>query len=159
MANIVYNKFKDELAGAFDWTSTGTIKAALVSSTSTYTPDPDTTSMGTGGIFDTATWEPNGTGYTRGFASSDRKTLASRTKTNDTANNRTELTCTSPFTWAGLDVGIIKAIVIYYHDTSDNVSWPILWIDQPSGAGGFPFTSNGGSFSFTINAEGLIQLT
>lgn len=160
MANLIFNAAKRDLVnGTHDWDDGAqTYKVALVSSTSTYTPNADDVFLST--IFATATWEADGTGHTRGFAGTGRKTVGARTATVDNVNDRAELDC-NDFVWTALSAGTIKALIVYRHRTSDADSEVILWIDQPGGggAGQFPFVSNGGDFTFAPNAEGLIQLT
>lgn len=164
MANLIYNKAKGMLVdGSIDWDGGGTIKVALVSSTSTYTPNPDDDALGGASMpFSTATFEADGTGHTRGPGGTGRKTLAGRVVTVDDTNDRAELDC-NDFVWTALSAGTIKALLVYWHasGTDDTLNFPILWIDQPGGggAGQFAFVSNGGDFTFAPNVEGLIQLT
>ncbi len=87
------------------------------------------------------------TGYTSGFASASRRTLASKTMTNDTTNHRTIFTATSPATWTALAAGAtIAGAIVYKHITDDATSIPITFLDFTDTA------TNGSDFTLTYDA-------
>lgn len=96
--------------------------------------------------------EYDGSGYTR-------QALASQSVVRDDANNRAEITATSPIEF-GATVGpgtrSAAGAVVYRHvDGTAANDQPIAWIDS----GGFPINGGGGPFRININAEGLLQIT
>jgi hypothetical protein len=118
-----------------------TIKIMLVDST--YTPDKDD-------AFSTASAkEISVTGYTSGFAGSGRKTLAGKSITNDTTNDRTVFDADDPSAWT-LSAGVtIGGAVVYKHLTNDAGSTPLWFIDCTDTA------TNGGTFTFAFAATGI----
>lgn len=90
------------------------------------------------------------TGYTSGFASASRRTLASKTMTNDTTNHRTVVDAADPATWTALAAGAtISAAIVYKHLTSDAASTPIAYLDFTDTA------TNGSDFTITYDANGI----
>jgi hypothetical protein len=81
----------------------------------------------------------------------------------DEPNNRVEIDCNdlAPL-YAALAAGTrqMAGFIVKQHvDGTLANDKPIAWIDQPAGAGGFPFAGNGGVVNLTISAEGLLQIT
>lgn len=94
--------------------------------------------------------ELNVTGYTSGFASASRRTLSSKTITNDTTNHRCVLDAADPTTWTSVATGAtIAGAVVYKHLTSDAASTPIAFLDFTDTA------TNGSDFSVVFDALGI----
>jgi hypothetical protein len=145
MASFLYNRGKKEiLDGTIDLVN-DTLKAMLVTSSYSANPDDDFASA-------PAAAELSGTGYASGFAGAGRKTLASKSITEDDTNNRAEFTAAN-LQWTGIDAGTAAAVVLYKHLTNDGASVLIAYIDT----GGFPKTTNGGDLNINWNAEGIFQ--
>jgi hypothetical protein len=145
--SLIFNRGKKELLdGTIDLVN-DTIKAMLV--TSSYTPNADDD-------FATApaAQELSGTGYQAGFAGTGRKTLGTKTFSEDDPNDRGEFLAAN-LTWTGISAGTAAAVVLYKHLTSDAASVLIAYIDS----GGFPKVTNGGDLSINWNAEGILQLS
>lgn len=128
-----------------------TIKMGL--SNSTHVPDKDDEFLDIAGTTDFTANELSGTGYVSGFGNSGRLTLASKTITSDLVNDRAEFDC-ADLTWTAIDAGTAAQSTVLKEITDDTLSKTIFNID-----GGFPITTNGGDFTFQVNAEGLAQLT
>lgn len=122
-----------------------TIKAILVNASYVYDADHDFANDVSGN-------ELSGTGYTGGFGGSGRKTLASKTITEDTANDRVEYDC-ADITWTGINAGTIGGIVLVKEITDDAAS-PIIGFLDPS-----DLVTNGGDVTLVINAEGILQIS
>lgn len=120
----------------------GTIKAALAGTGYTFSAAhvdmADVTELATG------------TGYAGGFSGAGRKTLGSKTITNDTANNRIEFGFANPV-WTAIDAGTIGGVLIYANGTADSDSILIAFDNTTDRA------TNGGDMTYTVNAEGLLQ--
>jgi hypothetical protein len=122
-----------------------TIKAILVSDSYTYDADHDFAN-------DVSSTELNGTGYTGGFNGSGRKTLASKTITNDTTNDRVEYDF-ADITWTALNAGTIGGVVLVKEVTNDAASPIIAFLDPTN------LVTNGGDVTLVINAEGALQIS
>ena len=134
MASVMFNTAKTALVtGAVDL-DTDTIKVALV--TSSYTPNIDTHEY-----YDDLTNEvANGSGYTTGGA-----TLASKTVTTDTTNNRSVFDA-ADVTWSTASITARAAVI--YKDTGTPSTSTLLWyIDF-----GADKTSTSGDFTITWHA-------
>lgn len=69
------------------------------------------------------------TGYVPGFGSADRKTLGTKTLTNDNLNRRTVYNAANPTAWI-LAAGVqVAGAIIYKHVTNDTASIPIWFLD------------------------------
>jgi hypothetical protein len=144
MASAVYNKGKYALvSGDVDWLTT-TIKVMLVDDTYTFSATHNFVS-------DVSADELSGTGYVAGFGNSGRKTLGSKTVTEDDANNRAELDA-GDLTWTGLDAGTVGGAIVIVEITNDAASLLLAFLDSTDTA------SNGGDFTFQWDAEGIIQI-
>lgn len=122
-------------------------------SNSTHVPNKDDDFLDIAGTTDFAANELSGTGYVSGFGNSGRKTLASKTIVADKVNDRAEFDC-ADITWTAINAGTAAQATVLKEITNDTLSKTIFNID-----GGFPITTNGGDFTFQVNAEGLAQLT
>lgn len=125
--------------------SSDTIKAILVNDTYTYDADHDFAN-------DVSSNELTGTGYTGGFGGSGRKTLASKTITNDTTNDRVEYDF-ADITWTALNAGTIGGVVLVKEVTNDAASPIIAFLDPNN------LVTNGGDVTLVINAEGALQIS
>lgn len=139
MASLLYHKFKElALKGDLDL-DTDTIKVALV--TSSYVADADHD------YFNDITNEVSGTGYTAGG-----ETLASKTVTIDTVNDRVEVDAADTV-WSGAD-GFTARAAIVYKDTGVSSTSPLIaYIDFGSDK-----TAQAGDFTIQWNAEGIFAL-
>lgn len=151
MASGWFNRAKKEIFdGTIDLVA-DTIKVMLVTSGYTFNPDDDF--IGSGGGTPGGS-ELSGTGYTAGFGGAGRKTLGTKSITEDDANNRAEFTAGN-LTWTAINAGTAAACILVKEGTTDADSKLIAYIDT----GGFPKTTNGGDFSITWNAEGILQIS
>lgn len=145
MASFVYNKWKTKLLkGDVDLDEgQNDIRAVLVMTNTTADTEDDTEFVSGFTTLD----EMDGVNYAR-------KTFSSQAVNEDLANNRAEFDGEN-FTWTALGAGTrqIAGVLIIRHVTNDTDSIPIAYIDT----GGFPFTANGGDFTITWNAEGIVQ--
>lgn len=116
-------------------------------STSTHVPNQDDNFLDDGGADDFIDGELSGTGYSR-------QTLASKTVTYDTANNRVEFDAADT-TWTGINAGTAAQATVHRDNTTDATSTLFCDVDT----GGFPVTTNGGDVTIQWNAEGIVQLT
>lgn len=144
-----YTPAKEALAkGDLDFDEAGNdIRVMLVMTNTTADTEQDTALISAFTTLD----EYDGTGYTR-------QALAAQSVVRDDANNRAEITATSPIEF-GATVGAgtrsAAGAVVYKHVGADSANIPIAYIDT----GGFPVNGGGGPFRITINAEGLLQIT
>lgn len=145
MASLVYNEGAYQLrnGGSISWGS-DTIKVMLIATDTPYTPNKDETVLTTA-----AGSELSVSGYASGFAGAGRKTLASKTLTKDTTNDRVVYDADDPSAWT-LGAGkTVAGAVIYKHDTNDATSIPIFYLD---------FTdvgTTGGTFTLVFDATGI----
>lgn len=121
-----------------------TIKIMLLKSTYTYSADHD---------FVDDVVEFDGTGYTGGFNGASRKTLASKTITEDTTNDRIEFDAADPSAWTGLNGATIGGAAIIKEITNDAASILIAFLDPAD------LVTNGGDVTLTFNAEGIMQIS
>jgi hypothetical protein len=148
--SLVYNLAKKLIAdGSLDLL-TDTIKVMLVGST--YTEDADHDYVNPSAYLT----EISGTGYAGGYGGSGRKTLASKTVTEDDANDRAEFDAAN-LTWTSINAGTPAGAILIRERaaTGDTMSELIAFIDS----GGFPIVTNGGDLSITWDAEGILNLT
>lgn len=129
------------LSGDLDWT-TNTVKVLLVSASYTYAATHNFVS-------DVSAYELSGTNYASGFSGSGRKTLASKTATENDGSTRAELDC-ADLTWSSINAGTIGGLVVYLNGTSDADSALIAFLDPTD------VVTNGGDVVFTIATAGLI---
>lgn len=143
MASGTFNRGAEAIQNGGKDFLTDVLKFALIDDT--YTFDPDDTAA------DVLASELDVTGYTPGFASASRKTLASKTVTRDDVNNRVVHDAADPSAYSALGAGAsIKGVLVYFHDTDDATSIPLFWGEYAA-----PIPTNGGDFSHVVNAGGL----
>lgn len=146
MASGVYNEGAYQLrnGGSVDFAA-DTIKVALVSSA--YSFDKDHASMTT-----PAASEISVTGYASGFAGAGRKTLASKTTTKDTTNDRIVYDAADPSAWTLATGATVGGAVVYKHITDDATSVPLFFLDHAD------VPTNGGTFTLQFHADGMAYL-
>lgn len=88
-------------------------------------------------------------GYVGGFAGAGRKTLGSKTVTNDDTLNRSILDAADPTAWTLATGGTVVGAVTYKHITSDAASIPLFFHDTGS------IPTNGSTFTLQWSADGL----
>lgn len=143
MASLTSNKLRTLLLNTGINLLSDTVKVALV--TSAHTPNPDDNFMASY----TAS-ELSGTGYTAGFGGGGRKTLASKTVTQDDTNDWGVFDA-ADVTWTAINAGTAAAAVLLKEVTSDADS-PIIAVVVFSSA----ITTNGGDFTIQWAATGGI---
>lgn len=152
MASITSNRLRYLLlqgaAGspALNLTS-DTIKVMLVNTS--YVPDKDHNFVSS--ITSGVTKELSGTGYTGGFGGSGRKTLASKTISQDDTNDIAYFDA-ADVTWTGINAGTIGWIAVIKEITSDADS-PILAVLDPA-----DLATNGGDITAAWPTDGLFKL-
>lgn len=154
MASFVFNKGMRRLCGgatgAIDWVGATNIKVMLLTLTTPYTPDKDHEFVSS-----VVASEAAGTGYTGGYAGAGRKTLATKTITDDLTNDRVLFNAANPSAWTGLSLssGAITYIVVFAEVTND-ASSPLLFLLDPA-----DLVTNGGDVGITFpsGVVGYIQ--
>jgi hypothetical protein len=147
MAEVMFNRGKFNLgSGALGWVA-GDVRALLLSGASVPAgcSDPDLNTVSellavSGAV------EATGTGYVR-------KQLASKTATEDDANNRLSLDAADTV-WTSIDCGTVRAIVLHKEGASDAARELISIHDT-----GFPKVTNGGDLTIVWDAAGILTLT
>jgi hypothetical protein len=138
MASFVYNRGALGLtaldASDIDWVS-DTVQARLINTG--VTPNKDDTSM---------------TPYTSYKIGTDQA-LASRTRTEDTANDRINFNCSSSTTWSSVTTGsTVCFVVIYKFVTDDAGSTPIACLDVTD------TPTNGGDITISYSGNVVFYL-
>lgn len=150
--SFAYTRFKQDLGrGLVNFQEAGAdIRVALVGTSTTADTEQDTALMNAFTTLD----EHTGGGYVR-------KTVDTQVFNEDLANNRGEFDGLD-ITWTALNstgttsgTNDVAGILVYRHVTNDTDSVPIAYIDT----GGLPKATNGGDFTITWNAEGILQVT
>lgn len=145
-----YTPAKERLAkGDLDFDEAGhDVRIMLCMSNTTADTDQDAGTISAIGTLD----EYDGSGYSRAA-------LAAQSVVRDDANNRAEITATSPVSFgttvAAGTRNAVGALVYRHVDGTAANDQPIAWIDT----GGFPLNGGGAAFELAINAEGLLQVT
>lgn len=124
-----------------------TIKILLIDPSYVFDPDHDFVSSITGG----STKELSGTGYTAGFGGSGRKTLASKTVTQDNATDRSFFDA-ADLTWVGLNAGTVGAFGLWKPVTADGDS-PLLAVGDLT-----DYLSAGNDYTIQWPATGILEL-
>jgi hypothetical protein len=125
---------------------TNVMKVGL--SSSVHAPDKDDEFLDDVGADDFIDGELSGTGYTR-------QTLASKTLTYDTANDRTEWDAADT-TYTGIDAGTAAQATVFDDAGASDAAKRMLGnVDS----GGFPIVTNSGDVTIAWNAEGLFHAT
>lgn len=98
-----------------------------------------------------ATHECSVTGYTGGFGGAGRKTLSSKTITEDTTNNRAVYDAADPTAWTALAAGnTLRFAAVIEEITNDAASRVIAVLDF-----GSDYITNGGDFTVVFNSLGI----
>lgn len=150
MATFVTNHAAKMIADGTLALLTDTIKAMLVDST--YVGNRDDDFVDDGSANDPQSHEVSGTGYTGGFGGAGRKTLASKTLTEDDANDRAAFDAADTV-WTGLTVGTIGGVVLIKEITNDAASLIIAFLDATD------LVTNGGDVTAVWAAAGLIDFS
>lgn len=147
MAAFVYTPAKTKLLkGELDFDLPQDFRVLLVSDTSTADTEEDSEFVSSVTTLD----EVVATGYAR-------QALTGEVVNEDLANDRAEFDA-ADVAFGALGNGVndvISAVVLYRFVTVDGDSPLIAYIDT----GGFPKTTNGGTFTIQWNAEGILQAT
>ena len=154
MASGAYNKgMTDLLDGTVDYL-TDTLKWLLVSTATPYTYNPDHDVVDAGGANDVVDAETNVTGYTRGYGGAGRKTLASKTVTENDTNNRVELDC-ADVSWTALGAGqtLEAAILVKEGGANDTTSRLFVYLDPTN------IATNGSDVQLQIPSLGFLHFT
>lgn len=145
MASNVKNIAKSRLMSALmDLDEAGDdMRVFLLMTNTTFDTDVDTDNT-SGYTLD----EMDGTNYAR-------KTCDNQTVTTDDTNDRAEFDC-DDFVWTSLGNGTrqVQGMGVHEFITNDAGSFPLAWVE-------FSATVNpgGSTFTVTVNAEGLIQIS
>lgn len=148
MAAVLYNrgaKLLGDNTGRVNFLG-DTIKIMLVTSGYTFNRDHDFVSSASGS-------ELSGTGYTGGFNGSGRKTLGSKTITEDDTNDRAVYDAANPSAWTAINAGTVAAAIIIKENTSDADSDLIAYLD------GSAVATNGGDLTVSFHTDGLWYLS
>jgi hypothetical protein len=140
-----YNRGKTQVLNGGVDLLTDTIKVMLVNASASFNADHNFVS-------EVNTNELSGTGYAGGFAGSGRKTLASKTVTEDDTNDRAEFDA-ADVTWTAINAGTASAAVLIKEGTADTDSVLIAYLDFTD------VVTNGGDFTLQWDAEGILQLS
>lgn len=144
MASGVFNSGSTGIAdGSIDYLN-DTIKVMLVTDGYTFNADHDDIDAVIAGE------ELTVSGYAGGFSGAGRKTLGSKTVTNDTTNDRTKFDAADPTAWTLATGEDVKAAIVYKHDTDDATSIPIFYQEFAA-----PIPTNGGTFTLSFHADGI----
>lgn len=127
-----------------------TVKVMAVDATFAFNPDSDFVDDGSAN--DAASHEIAGAGYAGGFGGAGRKVLASKTITEDDANDRAYFDA-ADVSWTGLNAGTIGMLLLIKEITNDAASIVIAALDPAD------LVTNGGDVNAVWNAAGLLQLT
>lgn len=142
MASVIYNSFKRDIANGSIDLDTDTINVMLV--TSSYTPNIDTHTKRS----DVTNEVANGNGYT-----TNGKSLASKTVTVDTANDRAIFDATD-LVWTTATITARGAVLYKSRGGASSADELICYIDF-----GADITSTAADFTLAFNASGIIALT
>jgi hypothetical protein len=132
-----------ENTGRINWLS-DTIKVMLVTSGYTFNRDHDFASA--------VSSELSGTGYVGGFGGSGRKTLASKTITEDDTNDRAVYDAADSV-WTAINAGTAAGAIIIKEGTSDADTELICFLDGAS------VVTNGGDVTLVYPSTGAFYLS
>lgn len=122
-----------------DWASS-TINIMMVGTAVPYTFSQDETSMTTPALSELSV-----TGYSR-------KTLGSKTITNDTTNDRSVFDAADPSAWTLSSGGTAAGAIVFWNNTNDAGSVPISFLDFTDTA------TNGSAFTIQFDANGIFYI-
>jgi len=130
MASGAYNKGVTDMLDGTNPFLTTTLKMLLLSTATAYSYNPDDDVADAAGSNDVVDAETNVSGYTRGWGGAGRKTLASKTVTEDDANNRVVLDC-ADITWTALGTGetLAAAVMVKEGGSDDTTTRLFLYLD------------------------------
>lgn len=148
MASVTTNKARTLLLNTGINLLTDTIKVMLVNTSYVESKSHDFVSSITGGT----SKELSGTGYTAGFGGSGRKTLSSKTVTQDNTNNKAYFDA-ADVTWTAINAGTVGFVAVIKEVTSDSDS-PIIAIIDVSP----DIVTNGGDYTVQWATDGLFNL-
>jgi hypothetical protein len=159
MANRVYNNAARAFgAGEIDWDADSVY--ILLCGTGSTCGDASDADVATVSAFTTLE-EYVGTNY----LATARKEVTAKVVTNTTgAGGKARLDSTADITYSSLGAdagGNCIGLVVYTGTASsaqDATNVPICFIDQPSGAGGFPFNGNGGDIVIQWGSDGILTI-
>lgn len=117
----------------------------IILTKSTYTPNKDDTNS----VYAAA--EISGvSGYTGGYAGAGRKTLGTKTITNDTTNDRTVYDAADPSAWTlGTGDTVGGAIIGKKGSANDTTAIPLFFLDFTD------VPTNGSTFTLSFHADGI----
>jgi hypothetical protein len=122
----------------------------------TYTPNADHKF-----VSDLVAHECDATGYVGGYGGAGRKTVGSKTFTEDAANDRAVLDAADPAPWTALggtvDNTLGKVALIEEVGGSDATARVLCTLNFVVGGTPTPRNTNGGDFSVTFDALGIIH--
>jgi hypothetical protein len=130
--------------------SSATLKAMLLTSAYTFNPDHKFVSQINAN-------ECTSDGYIGGYGGAGRRTLSSKTITEDAANNRAVFDAADPSTWTaigGITPNTLRYVAIVEEITNDAASRVVCILDF-----GADKTTNGGDFTVAFNATGIAVIT
>ncbi|HEV8455873.1 MAG TPA: hypothetical protein VGQ24_13315 [Gemmatimonadales bacterium] len=153
MASLAYNRGVKELLNATTDYLTATMKVALLSTATAYTPDQDHDFMDAGGANDPTDAELNVTGYTRGFGGAGRKTMASKTVTENDTNNRVEFDC-ADITWTALGSGQTIAQAVVIKEVTNDAATVLYGLLDPTDT-----PTNGSDITLQVASNGWLNWT
>lgn len=144
MASGWTNKGRHGVLGGTINLLTDTIKVMLVTTAGLPTADTNFVSQ-------ISANELTGSGYVAGFAGAGRKTLASKTVTEDDANDRAYFDA-ADLTWTVINAGTAAYAVLIKEVTNDADSIVIGWIDITD------VVTNGGDLTLSWSADGILRV-
>ncbi len=151
MASGAFNRGVKELLNATTDFLTATMKVALLATATAYTYNPDNDFMDAGGANDPTDAELSVSGYTGGFAGAGRKTLASKTVTENDTNNRVEFDA-ADLTWTALGTGqTIAAAVVIKEVTNDAATVLYVYLDPTD------VPTNGSDITLQFASNGFLN--
>lgn len=146
MASAWYNKGKAQVMNGGIDLLTDTIKVMLVTSSYTFNPDHNF-------ISDVVANEISVTGYTGGFGGAGRKTLASKTVTEDDTNDRSVFDA-ADVSWTALGAGAtIGGAILVKEVTNDGASPAIAFLDPTD------LPTNGSDVNLVFDATGILWMS
>lgn len=148
----IYNSTKVKLINGSIDLDTDTIRVALVSNTTSYTPDVDNETF-VSDVLDggTTATEFSGSGYSR-------QTLANTSVTQDNTDDEGVFDADDT-TFSGIDGDTIQSVLVYKQVGGDDTTPGDDPLIANVTSSDFPLTANGGDVTISWNAEGILNLT
>jgi hypothetical protein len=152
MASGAHNKGVTDLLDGTSPYLTTTLKVMLLGTATPYTYNPDNDVVDAGGANDPLDAEIAVTGYVGGWGGAGRKTLASKTVTENDTNNRVEFDA-ADVSWTGLAAGatIEAAEVIREGGANDTTSRLFVYLDPTN------LATNGSDVTLQFPANGFLH--